>query len=67
MTDEQQKFFIRAALVAALALTVGTLGSVMGGTDSYAQSRACPEGFELDRGVCQAEPELTCDSYNQPP
>jgi hypothetical protein len=52
---------IRAALVAALALTVGTLGSVMGGTDSYAQSRACPEGFSLNRGVCQAEPEASCD------
>ena len=23
-------------------------------------SRACPEGFSLNRGVCQAEPELSC-------
>jgi hypothetical protein len=24
---------------------------------------ACPEGFELNRGVCQAEPTLTCAPY----
>ena len=28
------------------------------------QSRACPEGYDLNRGVCQAEPTLTCENYN---
>jgi hypothetical protein len=27
---------------------------------SSSNSRACPEGFSLNRGVCQAEPELSC-------
>jgi hypothetical protein len=33
-------------------------------TTAYAQPQQrrgpCPEGFELNRGVCQAEPELSC-------
>jgi hypothetical protein len=38
---------------------------VTSSSTAYAQSQrasaaACPEGFQLSRGVCQAEPTLTC-------
>jgi hypothetical protein len=41
-------------------------------TNAYAQpqgrgnnnSQACPDGFEKNRRVCQAEPELVCDEDN---
>ena len=54
--------------------TIAILGALFSSiliTTAYAQPPQqrgpCPEGFSLNRGVCQAEPELTCDSYNQPP
>ena len=45
---------------------------MMTASTAYAQSQrasaaACPEGFQLNRGVCQAEPTLTCEPYGYPP
>ena len=33
-------------------------------TPTYAQqSKACPKGFTLSKGDCEAEPTLTCEPY----
>lgn len=60
--------FVSLSIGALLMLSVMTI--TMTTTNAYAQpqgrgnSQACPEGFELNRGVCQAEPELTCENFN---
>lgn len=42
-----------AVLTSALALTMPTTAA------QAQQGKACPEGFEINRGVCQAEPTVT--------
>jgi hypothetical protein len=60
--------FVSLSTSALLMLRVLTI--TMTTTNAYAQpqgrgnSQACPEGFTLNRGVCQAEPEPTCENYN---
>lgn len=58
------------SLSALLVLSVLTLATITT-TTVYAQpsstpqekSKACPEGFEKNRGICQKEPTLTCAPY----
>src|SRR5829696_190651 len=60
-TKKQLTFGILIAFAAVLSLGITT-------TTTYAQQgKACPEGFQLNKGTCQAEPELSCDSYGVPP
>src|SRR5215213_7390189 len=60
-TKKQLTFGILIAFAAVLSLGITT-------TTTYAQQgKACPEGFQLNKGTCQAEPELTCDPYGVGP
>jgi hypothetical protein len=58
--------FVSLSLSALLMVSVLTVIATTT-TQVYAQSQQgqgrgpCPEGFELNRGVCQAEPEVSCD------
>jgi hypothetical protein len=58
--------------IALAIIVLGTWATMLMMTaapTAYAQSQrasaaACPEGFTLNRGVCQADPTLTCENYN---
>jgi hypothetical protein len=52
------------ATMAITAITAMTTNQQTALAQQSSNSQACPPGFSLNRGVCQAEPELTCENYN---
>jgi hypothetical protein len=58
---------ISAVLMLSLAVTMTMTVHTAQAQSSNSNSKACPPGFSLNRGVCQAEPELTCENYNIAP
>jgi hypothetical protein len=72
LKSRKYKFTLSSAIIMITAMTLlitatpvafaqsGGIGGPGGGN----AGTACPEGFTLNRGVCQAEPTLTCENYN---
>jgi hypothetical protein len=67
------KLTLSSAIIAAASATTLLLITAMTVTTiAYAQpntsnSKACPEGFHIERGTCVGEPTLKCESDIYPP